>query len=1281
MKKQRMLFSLFFLILPLVLLFLCTKISPTNPDDDDYKGDYSFTITWDSLASSNTDKLEIFRAYTIPFKSTGLDKYKYYKITDDKGTILADSLVLNSTATGGFISVYFKAPYSGYLYFKAVRPNIKEDPSKSPLSVTVINPYAVAVENTTIAAGESVKARMRKLYDSTLVPMCLKTIWLFNDLDTTKLSWVEPFTQGNITTSDNTLYAGIIDTVFNYLLWIDTVSIQMKGSRPVIKSIVYDKMIDQGDTLSFTIELSDGDKNKLALSITSGKNFYYDSTALFEYDSLKTFKTDKPIVDTGAVVFNIRLKDSIGLASETRQCSVTVLYTLPSPVFAQEYKVIPLDDTVCLSSYDANYQPGNLYVWEWKGAGIIDTTDNYDSFMVWKNDTLLDTVMIHGINPYGMSGKRSMMIIQAKDLDFKLVEVQFSNELRCRHWGTYIVAAVDNSTDTIASDKAAYFWATDPSGVCDIMKTDSNICSLYVSDSIAPFKLSVYAVVEDKDTTDVIGKTVVVRAYRPTFRFKTGMYSGTAGQKTRITMSASDNEKVDSVYLKFHPSAAVVRLGDDTTYDTTFMGPCTVSIKGWAIDNEGFKSAVDSAEVRITSTKPVFSPAVKDTSVFIKDSVELRVYASGGSGVVTRYYWDTDGNGTWNDSTQTGTFTLKPYVDSSTHTVYAGCRNSLGDTAVSRCRITIKVDAGKPVVDMASIKGSYYINTPCTLTVLCYDTNGVIKRLHVDTGTADITVSGHDKQRDTIQAIFSYLQPGTYTVTVRVEDEDTMQSVVYVKLPDVIIIAGTPVVDSIYPMTRPVYIKDSVVYHIVAHDNNGITKYEYSLNDIDWVDSGNSNTFKLMFPTAGKKYIWGRVTDNDANVSKVNDSVDIEIGAPVVDTISRDTVWAMDSLSYVVRFHDENDSVKEVRVSWGDGAADTLQLAGKKDSVIVWHKYGINNDTTYRCTVTVMDNDSVKTSRVFNKRVLRGAPRVDSVWVDTSESWIFMNDQRRFYVKVSDPNDFVDTAYVSWAGGNVAQAAIPLSGTGMVKTGYFAKSFAAGDSGQKPLRFWCRDVDGIESAKRDKAVMVRLGRPMLWGDTGDTTWVIVDSGSGRSYRIHINSRDTNGIISRFYWDEKATFDSTNNCEKTTDSTRMRLISQAEMHYPLLSWIYGRDEDGLLGGKRFVVYADSVPPKPVGLFMQMTDGGDSVQIQWDSTALDGKEGLDTEIKLMYKFGTTGEPDVTLMAYTPARQLRTSGTKRYYKFKKTQTGDILYRVVLRDKRGSETRSEVAPGTISR
>jgi hypothetical protein len=193
---------------------------------------------------------------------------------------------------------------------------------------------------------------------------------------------------------------------------------------------------------------------------------------------------------------------------------------------------------------------------------------------------------------------------------------------------------------------------------------------------------------------------------------------------------------------------------------------------------------------------------------------------------------------------------------------------------------------------------------------------------------------------------------------------------------------------------------------------------------------------------------------------------------------------------------------------------------------------------------------------------------------------------------------------------------------------------------------------------------------MLWGDaratTGDTTWVIVNNGVGTLYPVHINHYDTNGTIANYYWNET----SSSLGRMTTSDTIMRNVSASELIVPFNMWIYCRDDDSLLRGGKFVVFADSVPPAPQ---VSHIAGTDSITIYWSGK--DAKDGDSTQYRILLKEG--GEPDSTVPADILSdwkRGYKASDDSHYaymIKFKVAHSvNNYYYQVHARDARGSVT-----------
>jgi hypothetical protein len=231
----------------------------------------------------------------------------------------------------------------------------------------------------------------------------------------------------------------------------------------------------------------------------------------------------------------------------------------------------------------------------------------------------------------------------------------------------------------------------------------------------------------------------------------------------------------------------------------------------------------------------------------------------------------------------------------------------------------------------------------------------------------------------------------------------------------------------------------------------------------------------------------------------------------------------------------------------------------------------------------------------------------------------------------------------------------------------------------KYIIYWVRDDDSVMSSSKDTTILVRLAPPVLFGDKAgtpfDTIWTVTNNGTGVFYNVHVNSRDTNGTIPRYYWSEEATFDSTSvNTTKTNDSLFSRRFSAGDLVVPVNMWIYGRDDDGLLRGGKFVVFADSAPPAPVVTFSISAGGG---IINWRGK--DTKDGNLTQYEILLKKGTTDpvEPTNIISQYNAGSNYSAAtvgGFDFSYSFITQGSGEYHCQVIAKDARGTISKSTV-------
>jgi hypothetical protein len=285
---------------------------------------------------------------------------------------------------------------------------------------------------------------------------------------------------------------------------------------------------------------------------------------------------------------------------------------------------------------------------------------------------------------------------------------------------------------------------------------------------------------------------------------------------------------------------------------------------------------------------------------------------------------------------------------------------------------TVTVDAGTAVVEDFSVSSqSIYVNESVVFTIAGYDGNGEIVTIELDaTGSGSATNSYTGLEIDSIDTTFTitYDAAGTFTPKVRLTDEDGI-STAWISGPQVTVDQGVPQVTGIG--VDSVWVFDDTTMVIDYTDNGTITGCSVSVDGLTFLyyDTLNIDT---AFETSGWNHWYVKVVDEDDNVSAVyHDSVWVKLGAPVVDSVSLDTVWVVDDTMYTVYAQDPNGSVDSFRVSFDNGTS----WAGA-DSAEFMHAWDTAQAGLQEIIVEVMDDDSVWGSDTFEVFVRLGRPVV-----------------------------------------------------------------------------------------------------------------------------------------------------------------------------------------------------------------------------------------------------------------------------------------------------------------
>ena len=281
----------------------------------------------------------------------------------------------------------------------------------------------------------------------------------------------------------------------------------------------------------------------------------------------------------------------------------------------------------------------------------------------------------------------------------------------------------------------------------------------------------------------------------------------------------------------------------------------------------------------------------------------------------------------------------------------------------------------------------------------------------------------------------------------------------------------------------------------------------------------------------------------------------------------------------------------------------------------------------------------------------------------------------------------------SWDQSGSATDTLIVSGNRSAIDTFFTHAYDT-TGGTKTIRFQAMDEDSILSAEKDTTIMVRKAAPVLWGDSVDTLWVVVNNGTPNSYPLHINSYDTNGVNQkpiRYYWqDAVSPFDSNStnpalDKEKTTIDSTTWPIRSGEANKGKTLWIYGLDDDGFLRGGQFVVFADSAPCA-ISSTSDPVAGGR--KISW--SGLDKKDSLATQFRILVKKGSQPDtsdnsPDIAkdwTAGSDPSFNYTPANLKPFSWIYTPPTGPqatYYYQIISRDPRGTKTAGQFSAGNF--
>ena len=772
--------------------------------------------------------------------------------------------------------------------------------------------------------------------------------------------------------------------------------------------------------------------------------------------------------------------------------------------------------------------------------------------------------------------------------------------------------------------------------------------------------------VQDNDSIEsaIVSDSIVVRLGKPIVRAIRPDSMVFIKDARHYTISALDSAtgKISMYYVSANGGA--FRQSKDSTFDTIFTSPGVVKMRVVVKNDREIYSDTLSDSVVVNVGLPLITkiaPDISKDSIFVLDARAFTIKGRDSHGRIDSV------KVSWNGAAQF-TESVTAVGDSATLTHTFG----ITDTAIRNIRVrlvndgaqtadslyAIRVRLGKPMVD-AIAPQTVWVNDDTTFVITARDTNGTVDSLIIDWGDGTATV--RQAAASLTHHKYAVTQYGAKAVKVTARDNDGIYS-------DTARFAmtvqqGKPAVSSVTLDTAitKIFINQPVKFFVHGHDDNGrIDSIKVAWNGdtaFNQTIAAKADTamFSNSFATTGTKQVRFRVKDDDRIVADTIISLFVHQGRPKVLAFTPDSaVFIKDTYTYTISAMDTNGTVASYWVALDNGAfaqSAPVGAATVTKALATAGKHPVN--------VYVIDNDGLYSDTLHDTVIVRlAAPVIDSMRVPAT---IWINDTSTYQVFARDTNGPIIQYYFDWTNSVTWQDS---STTGSA-LGHF------NTAGIKTIRVGVMDNDSNVTTST-KQVTVHLGAPHVWNSTGDTMFVVTPDGGGND-TLRISHYDTNGTIQTFYWAMNSVtgLDTAHAYSKGPADTLVYNITPTGLNAAFQMAVFGKDDDGNVGGDTFLLYPDAPPPAPEILNPPSGDITNGLTLRWQNQ--DVKDGTATQFQILISY-TSADPGTVLSTFKPGTQYTISGSEYRYTFTPT-SGTFKIQVVAKDARGSITASDIA------
>jgi PKD repeat protein len=427
-----------------------------------------------------------------------------------------------------------------------------------------------------------------------------------------------------------------------------------------------------------------------------------------------------------------------------------------------------------------------------------------------------------------------------------------------------VLSGVSTSFDASASSDpdgtiAKYEWDLDGNGTYE---TSTGTTPTVSNTFATPGEKTVgLRVTDNSGATATTTRTETVQNRAPSASFTATPNPVVSG--SNVTFDASASKDPDGTITEYTwdidgNGAADITGEEKSMITVSYAKPGTYAVRLSVKDNNN-ATATTTVTLTVQNRPPTASFTATPNPVSPNATTTFDASASKDpDGTIAKYEWDLDGNGTYETSTGTTKTTSRVYTTEGTVNVGLRITDNSGATATTTVPVTVKNQA--PTASFTATPNPANTNATVSFNAgASVDPDGTIAKYEWDldgNGTYE-TSTGTTKTTSK-----SYTTPGEVTVGLRVTDNKGATST----MTKVITIQNQLPVPSFTVTPNPTTAGSTVTFNgSASKDPDGtIAKYEWDLdgNGTYETNTGTTATTALKYATATEPVVGLRVTDN-----------------------------------------------------------------------------------------------------------------------------------------------------------------------------------------------------------------------------------------------------------------------------------------------------------------------------------------------------------------------------------------------------------------------------------